>query len=221
MADETKKTWMEDLEQFEPDLFWENHRHKILYGTVALLVIFGIAFFWQNQRSQAQERAAARLAQAADVSALQQLIQEYPKNDITTPALLKLGDLNYRAKQYVEAVAAYEKLLASFPTHALADGARLGLAAVKEAQGSFEEARGLYQQIVGSNPNGYAALSARMGIARTTELLGQKKEARQLYEEVLMLAQGSSRQQEAFIRWTVLGREMPPTPAADPVPATP
>jgi tetratricopeptide (TPR) repeat protein len=218
MADETKKNWMEELEQFEPDLFWQKHSRRIIWGTVAVLAVFAIAFYWQNQKAEEQDRAALRLAQANTVPALQQLIAAYQGQPIAAPALMRLGDQLYRSQQYGEAAAAYEKMLGAYPTHVLADGARLGLAAVKEAEGKLADARNLYQQLA-MKPNSYTGLSARLGLARTTELLGEKREARQRYEEVLMMTQGSPRQQEALVRWTVLGRDLPATPATNAAPA--
>jgi hypothetical protein len=72
-VEETKKHWMAELEQFEPDLFWQRHGRKIIWATVAALGLFVAAYLWQRQKSSEEEQAATRLAAAADVSSLQQI----------------------------------------------------------------------------------------------------------------------------------------------------
>jgi len=217
VADEiNKQNWMQELEQFEPNVFWEKHGRRIIWGSVAVLAALVAAFLWQRERGAAEERAAFELATAGDIESLQRAIQQNAGKEATAPALLRLGDLQYRQQRYAEAATSYRQLLSSFPRHAGADGARLGLAAIDEAQGNLDAARAQYQQLSAS-PNSYTALPARMGLARCTELAGQYKEARQLYEEVIAAGQRSPWQHEAMVRWTILSRQLPAvesTPAA-------
>lgn len=218
--DDIKKDWMAELEQFEPDLFWEKHGRKVIWATVAVLGVFVVAYLWQRQRASEEEQAATRLAMATDLSSLQQLIQENSGREVAAVALMRLADLHFRGGRYAEAATAYQKLLDSYPRHFLAEGARLGLASIQEAQGNFEAAKIQYQQLATAGA-GYTILAARLGVARCADALGQVKEARQLYEEALAGGQNSPVQQQAFIRWTVLGRGQQALPTTQPASLAP
>jgi len=203
---ETNKIKFTDFEQFEPDLFWQEHGRKIIWGTAAALVIGLVAYLWQQQRLQEADAALAKLAQATDATSLQQIVQNYSGSDIAAAALLRLADLHFRESRYPEATAAFQQFIEKHPKHFLADSARLGLAAVQEATGNFDGARSLYSQLASANPNSYVAASAKLGMARCAELLGQPAEARQAYNEVMASDKAGAWQGEAFFRWTVLGR---------------
>jgi len=211
---ETNKIKFTDFEQFEPDLFWQEHGRKIIWATAAALLVGLVAYLWQQQRLQEIDAAAAKLAQATDANSLQQIVQNYSGSDIAAAALLRLADVHFRESRYPEATAAYQQFLEKHPKHFLADSARLGLAAVQEATGNFDGARSLYSQLASANPNGYAATAAKLGMARCAELLGQPVEARQAYNEVMASDKAGVWQGEAFFRWTVLGRlsAKPPVP---------
>lgn len=215
---DTSKIQFPDWEQFEPDLFWQEHGRKIIWATAAALGIGLLAYLWQQQRLQEAEVAMSKLAQATDAASLQQIVQSYAGSEVGAAALLRLADLHYREGRYLEANSAYQQFLERYPKHFLADSARLGLAAVQEATGNFEGARTQYAQLASANPNGYAAVAAKLGVARCTELLGQVGEARQAYNEVMAADKAGGWQEEAFFRWTVLGRALAkppsPTPAA-------
>jgi tetratricopeptide (TPR) repeat protein len=196
------------LEQFEPDVFWQQHGQKIIWAAIGAAALAVVLLVWQRQKTQRAEEAAARLAVATQETALQGIIQDYPGQEVAASAMIRLGDLYFRTGRYAEAASVYQKLLATFPRHPLAQTAMLGLAAVQEAQGNFSAAKDQYLQLASSYPGGYASLAARMGAARCAELLGQIKEARQMYEELLPAAQGSPLQTEALVRWTVLSRRV-------------
>lgn len=210
---DTNKINFSDLEQFEPDLFWQTHGRKIIWATAAVLAVGLIAYFWQQQRLQETDAAAARLAQAADATSLQQIIQEFPDAEVSAAAMIRLADLYYREGRYPDAAKTYQEFLVKFPKHFLADAARLGLAAIQEATGNYEGARSLYSQLANANPPGYGAVSAKLGMARCSELMGKADEARQLYNEVMAADQTGTWQGEAFFRWTVLGRLAAATPS--------
>ncbi|MCX7885888.1 MAG: tetratricopeptide repeat protein, partial [Verrucomicrobiae bacterium] len=124
-----------DLEQFEPDLFWQQHGRKIIWGTVAVLAIGVLAYLWQQQRLQELERGFGKLAQAGDVATLQQLAQQYGGSEVGAAALLRLADAHFREGRYLEAAAAYQQFLERYPKHVFADSARLGMAALQEDLG--------------------------------------------------------------------------------------
>jgi tetratricopeptide (TPR) repeat protein len=155
------------------------------------------------------EQAATSLAMANDPASLEQVAGEFAGTQTALEALSRLGDLQYHSGRYAEAASTYDKILREYASNPLAESARLGLAAIQEAQGNFDAARGSYWRIVELNPASFIAIAARMGTARCLELLGQAREARQIYEEMLAGLQGSPWQQEAYLRWVTLGRDLP------------
>jgi predicted negative regulator of RcsB-dependent stress response len=197
-------------DQFDFETFWAEHGKKILIGVLAIVALGGIFLFRQNQANQRLEQAAARLATARDPASLEQVAREFAGTYTALEALSRLADEQYGAGRYADAAATFERILKEFPSHSLAESARLGLAEIQEAQGNFDAAKQSYATIIESNPTGFAMIAAKMGMGRCSEGLGQSKEARQFYEEVLVGAQGSPWRQEAYLRWTVLGRVVQP-----------
>ena len=61
---------IEGFEQFEPDVFWQRHGRKVLWGVVGIAVLGVIAFLWQKNAADQAEAVAARLASANDVASL-------------------------------------------------------------------------------------------------------------------------------------------------------
>jgi predicted negative regulator of RcsB-dependent stress response len=212
-VDETKTTLIKELEQFEPDVFWEKHGKQVIAGTVAVLVVIVGLLMWQRQQQSGEEQEALKLSQAVDITRLEQFVNSSGSKSLVPMALMRLGDLHFREGRYAEAGTTYQKLVDIYPRSSFVAGARFSLAAIQEAQGQFEAARGLYSQLAGGT-SGYAGYQARLGVARCTEALGQTKEARQLYEELLMAGQMSGGQSLPMVRWAVLGRSQPASVAA-------
>ena len=218
---EIKKQDLEFLQQFEPDVFWEQHGKKIIIGVAAVVLIGLAAVYRQKVAAEQEEAAASELALAQDPAALQRIAQQYRGKPLSAQALLRLADEHVGAGHYKEAEAAFQQFLSEFPQHPVAESAQLGLAAAQEAQGNYEAARSQYQQVLSRFPNGYTLVPARLGVARCSEGLGLIKEALQGYEELRPVVQGSPWETEVFVRWTVLNRSRPAeAPVAEP-PANP
>lgn len=207
---EDQKTDMQFGAQLEPDLFWEQHRQKIMVAGLAVLAVVAAAFLWHRRKIELAESASASLATAYDSAALERVIQTYPGQPVVPIALLRLADVQFRSGQYAEAAAAYQKFLAQFSSHSLANLAKLGMAGCEEAQGNFESAKARYEQLVISDTSGHTTLTAKMGAARCAEALGQTQQARQLYEELLAIGKGSPWQAAAYLRWQLLARDITP-----------
>ena len=222
----TSRSDIRVVDQFEPEVFWEQHGKKIITAGVAILVVGLVIFYWQRQTAEREQRAVASLAGAMNVQALERIVGDYPKTEVAAQALLQLAEMHFRAGQYNEAGAAYQRFMNDFPNHPLIESALLGIAAVQESQGNLEGAKVQYTKVIASYPKGYASWSARMGAARCFEGLGQIKEAQQAYEEILSAGQGSPWQSEAYLRWVVIGRDhkddlamQPQSPQRDTMPS--
>ncbi len=210
MATETTNPDPRVVQDFDPELLWAQHGKKIT-TVAAIIIAAGLVFYiWQRNAAQQAEAAAARLAAARDISALEQIVQDYPRQEVVAQALLRLGDALYNEGKHAEAGQKYRLFLEQFPAHSLAPGALMGEAFIQETQGNYQAALDQFQRLLTGNPQSYVTLPATMGVARCLEALGRKPEARQKYEELMALGQGTRIQMEAYVRWAALGRELPP-----------
>lgn len=210
------KTTIEEMPQFEPDVFWVKYGSKIILAVLIVVALFAAAFLWQRQANDRAEAAASRLAGAQDFASLQSIVQDYPGQEPAAQALIRLADMRFQAGQYTEAATAYQQFLSQFSNHPLEESALLGQAAVTEAQGRLPEAMKQYELLARSHSQGYTTFAARIGQARCLEASGQLKEARQLYEEVMASSQGTPWAQMAYVRWVVLERDLPAAPPQPP-----
>jgi TolA-binding protein len=206
------------LQQFEPDVFWQKHGKKILTGLAAVVAVGLGVYYWQRQAAEREEAAAAQLATASDPTSLQRLAQEFAGKPIGAQALLRLAEMNMQQGRNKEAADAFQSFLSQFPGHPMTESAQLGLVVVQESAGDFQGAKAQYQQILLGHPSGYTAIAAKLGAARCAEALGLTKEALQAYEELRPVIRGSPWETEVNLRYMVLARSQPPTPA--PVPAS-
>jgi tetratricopeptide (TPR) repeat protein len=197
-------------DQFDFEVFWAEYGKRITWAAAVIVAIALVVLYRQHQSTQQMELAADSLDRAQDATSLEQVARDFPTSPVAADALFRLGDLYYRNGKYTEAASAYERIGKDFSSYPLADSAKLSLAAILEAQGKLEDAKTQYSQIVNSSPMSYVVGAARMGLARCLEMQGQKKEARQVYEEVLAAGQNSPWFTQAYIRWVVLNRDIPP-----------
>jgi TolA-binding protein len=197
-------------DQFDFEVFWAEYGKRITGAVVVIAVIVLVALYWQHQASQQMALAEDSLERATDATSLEQVAHDFPTSPVAADALFRLGDLYYKNGKYPEAANTYERITKDFPSHPLADSAKLSLAAILEAEGKTDDAKAQYSQIINLSPTSYVANAARMGLARCLEMQGQKKEARQVYEEVLAAGQNSPWFSQAYIRWVVLNRDIPP-----------
>lgn len=202
---EINKSAVELLTQLEPELFWQLHGRKIVWGVVAVLAAVVVVVQVQHQAADREAEAAERVAQTVDPGLLQPLAREYKGKNIGAQALLRLADVQSQAGRLDEAQSAYQEFLTVYPQHPLADSAQLGQASALEAAGKLEDAKARYLQIV-SRPNGYTTVAAKLGAARCAETLGQTKEARQYYEELAPAVVGTQWALPVALRLDVLAR---------------
>jgi predicted negative regulator of RcsB-dependent stress response len=197
-------------DQFDLRVFWAEHGKKVAVAVGVIAVVGLVIMYWQHQSAAQVEQAAESLARARDVTMLEQVAREYPDSPTAAAALFRLADLYYRNAKYAEARSTYERIAKSFPSHPLASSAKLSIAAILEAQGNLDAAGQQYFQLANTGQGSYLANAARMGLGRCYEAQGKKKEARQVYEEVMAAGQNAPWFNQAYIRWVVLNRDVPP-----------
>jgi TolA-binding protein len=201
------------LEQFEPDVFWQKHSKKVLTGLAVLAVIGLGVYYWQRQAAEQEEAAAAQLATAVDPASLQRLAQNFQGKPIAAQALLRLAEMEMQLGRYKDAGDAFQSFLSQFPGHPLTESAQLGLAVAQESARDFQGAKTQYQQVILGHPSSYTVIAAKLGAARCDEAMGLTKEALQAYEELRPVIRGSPWETEVNLRYMVLARSQPATPA--------
>ena len=170
---------------FEPHLFWEEHKQKILlYGALflAALFIFGI---YQYTSERKLSEAQNLFAQAKSPDDYRKIIQQFPRSVSAANAQMLLADQLRSDKKYDEAVATLRALIDQSPEYPLLSGAWLSLAATLEQQGKNDEALDMYQQVASKFTDSYAAPLALMAQANLLKTKGKIDEAKQAFERVL------------------------------------
>ena len=94
---EINKSAVELLTQLEPELFWQLHGRKIVWGVVAVLAAVVVVVQVQHQAADREAEAAERVAQTVDPGLLQPLAREYQGKNIGAQALLRLADVQSQA----------------------------------------------------------------------------------------------------------------------------
>lgn len=170
---------------FEPHLFWEEHKSKILLYAgllLAALVIFGIyQYSSQRKKSEAQNL----FAQAKTPDDYRKIIERFPRSAPAANAQLLLADQLRTDKKFDEAIATLRALIDQSPEYPLLSGAWLSLADTLEQQGKTDEAMDMYQQVASKFSDTYAAPLAIMAQANLLKSKGKIDEAKQSYERVL------------------------------------
>lgn len=169
---------------FDPIVFWEKHKTKVIvYGALLVLIAFGAA--WYEIRHQ-NELADARqaLAQADSADDYRQIIQKYPHTVAAGDASLLLGEKLRDDKNYDDAISVLQAMIANEPNHPLIDGAWLSLAATYNAQGKPDQAVETYQQVATKFPDRYSAPLALFSVAEILRNEGKLNEAKTAYENV-------------------------------------
>ena len=202
---EINKSAVELLTQLEPELFWQLHGRKIVWGFVAVLAAIVVVVQVQRQAAERETESAERIAQAVEPGLLLQLAREYKGKNIGAQALLRLADVQTQAGRITEALGVYQEFLTAYPQHPLVDSAQLGQAASMESVGKLEDAKLHYLQM-SARPGSYTSIAAKLGAARCAETLGQTKEARQLYEELAPVVAGTQWALPVTLRLDVLAR---------------
>src|SRR5215210_4187279 len=132
---------------FEPQIFWEEHKSKvILYGAL-LLVALAIYAFYEYSSQQRVAAAGAALASASKPEDYRQIVEKYPRTIAAGNAHLMLANALRDEKKYDESASLLHTFTEKFPQHPLAHAGWLSLAETLEAQGKTDEAMSTYLQV--------------------------------------------------------------------------
>lgn len=120
----------------------------------------------------AQEQAAYNAAfqllrdgdYAAAVSALQQLLRDYPNGRYAANAQYWIGEAHYVEQQYPPAMQAFEQVTKDYPDSPKTPDAMLKIGMILAEQGKQDDARQIFQQLMQDFPDSSAASLASVRI---------------------------------------------------------
>jgi TolA-binding protein len=170
---------------FDAELFWEQHKSKVLLGTAAIIAALVIFAGWQISAQRTAIAAQSALASAKSADDYAKVIMEFAGSPAAGNAHLLLAASQREAKKYAEAVATLRAFGEKYPSHPFAGGGLLSLGATLEAQGKTDEAVQTYQQVATKFAATYSAPVAALAQAGILRAQGKTDEARSAYESII------------------------------------
>ncbi len=135
----------------------------------------------------AQQEEPEKRAEAVD-----SFINEYTflKNNLSTTdatpwLLLELGNTQYNAEKYNEAILTYKEFTERFSKHSLVHTVRQSLGYAYEEEGRFEEALEQFKQIDADAEAAFMKAQAKLDAGRCFEKLGQLDSAVTEYKDII------------------------------------
>lgn len=186
------------------EIFWEQHRQKIMLVIVALMVVVllvaGVLLLNRSHRLAADEL----LATATDAAGWQKVVDRYPRSGAAANALLLLAAGARDEHHLDQSNALYSRFLEKFSQHPLAISSLLGRA-MNDDDVNPQVAIDQFQQAALAYPKSYGTPFALMSEARILTRLGKTEEAKRVlgmissqYPDSLvvtvMMRRGSGRQ---------------------------
>jgi outer membrane protein assembly factor BamD (BamD/ComL family) len=173
------------LSTFDPQIFWELHKQKILAGALVLvLVLIGGSIYFGLQAIKTQ-KAEAAYASADSIEGWQSVIHQYPDSIAAGNSYLQIGSKLREDSKYQESDTAYDFFVHHFPKHPLLVTGYMGLAANAELENHPDKALNTYKDVATQYNSSYLAPMALFQQARLVAAKGDLKEAQQLFESVV------------------------------------
>jgi len=164
------------------EIFWENHRQKVIAGITALLLLLIMTMgvlLWKHSERIA---ATSLFASAKNKTEWQTLIHRYPHSGAAANALLLLAEAERKENNIEASNATYTQFLKQFPHYSLAISALLGRAMNDDSLGHSEQALNTFQQAATTYPQSYGAPVALFLKARLLARLGKPAEAKRVIQ---------------------------------------
>ena len=164
------------------EIFWENHRQKIMTVMIAALIFFLVAMGGLLWRHSERIAATNLFANAKDKAGWQAVIHRYPHSGAAANALLLLADAERKEHNIEASNATYAQFSKKFPHYPLAISALLGRAMNDDSLGHPEQALNEFQQAATAYPQSYGAPVALFLKARLLARLGKTNEAKRVIQ---------------------------------------
>jgi tetratricopeptide (TPR) repeat protein len=197
-----------NFSSFNQEVFWALHGRKIIFGSIAALLILlavGAYFGWQKLQTGQAELA---YDSATNIDDWQKVADRFPGSIAAGNALLRIAAQQASDGHFPDSDKTYQRFIRDYSKHPFAVNSLMGLATNAEAEAKPDEALNYYAEIAGKYGTTYLAPMALLSQARLTEGKGQLKEARQLYEMVVQRYPQSAIAQIALAEASRLGDKL-------------
>ncbi len=170
---------------FDPLLFWDEHKQKVLlYGALLVVALIGYALYQVNANRRIAA-AEAMFAEADTADEYQRVAEKFPRTVPGGDAQLALGGALREQKKHDESAAALRKFVEQYPEHPLISSGWISLASTLEQQGKDDEALDVYRQVATKYPTSHDAPLAMISQAKILRNKGKIDDARKTYEGVM------------------------------------
>ncbi|MFQ5896660.1 MAG: tol-pal system YbgF family protein [Candidatus Methylomirabilia bacterium] len=208
----------------EPSARW---RWLLASAAVFLLALLAASGFWlwgssyetrglaelalatSRARQASAPEASPDLSHAA-ITALETVVDRYPRLSALPQAALQLGDLRFKVKEFAGAREAYQLAFDQASATTIRALARLGLGYAWEADRDYPNALAAFQAgLQGLAPHEFLYEELLLNVARLHALLGQRTQALETYRRFLTDRPQSPRAEEVRILLARLSGETP------------
>ncbi len=166
------------------DLFWEEHRQKVLLalGVVLflLLAIGGLLLLRRSHRLASEEL----LSKSTTIEDWQKVITSYPSSGAAADAMLLKAAAQRQAHDLPASNNTYAQFLEKFPHHPLAVSAMIGRALNDDLIGHSDQALNELQQASVAYPQSYGAPFALWMRARLLTRLGKMEDSKKTLQMI-------------------------------------
>ena len=185
--------------------FFDDNKLKIAIG-LAVAIAIGVPVYLYKQKGISdfnevwgrvyqinyEMAVAGQEAPEKKTESIEGAISEYTflKDNLSTtgatPWLLsELGNAQYKAKKYDEAVFTYREFITRFGKHPLAPVIRQSLGYILEEKGQLQEAVEQFEKIAKDPESSYIKAQVRLDAGRCYEKLGQLNSAVTAYKDII------------------------------------
>jgi TolA-binding protein len=172
---------------FEPDsleLFWEQHKSKVIGGAIALVLAIAGVFGWLIVTSSQRHAAEAAFGAAKTADEYRAVIASYPSQPVAGDAALLLAKSLRGEKKYDDANAVLDQFIKSQPEHPFMPLAKLAAAQNLALAGKTDDAEKAFEQIAQTDAKSFAAPVALAFSAQLKTVSGDREGALATYREL-------------------------------------
>lgn len=200
------------------ELFWEQHKGKVIAGALALIVAVVAVFGWMIISSSQRAAAAVAFASAKTDADYQSVIAKYGSSPVAGDAALLLAKSLRDQKKYDEANQVLDHFVKAQPKHPLAPLAKVAAAENLALSGKTAEAAQALQKVALTDSQSFAAPFALLVQAELETAQGKREAALQAYRQLAKTFPTSTAAMASAQAYAALEALMP-APAASATPA--
>ncbi len=160
---------------------WRGHLAWLMPASLVVLLVASLWMWRDTRRTRVRMDLMEAFSMAREPADYESIALSWPGHPEAAIALLRAGELRYKAGEYSDALARYEEFLSKHAAHPLAEAGTWGRLLCLEAAGKTEEALQGYLGITKESPLYPQALFGR---ARVHEKGGELEAAQVVYDLV-------------------------------------